>query len=79
MVSVKRWVKGKPKQAELPADEELPEVTFLVCAYNEQDVVEMKMQNIHQLDYPREKLQLRRKPRLGIHRRFGLYYISRIS
>lgn len=58
MVSVKRWVKGKPKQAELPADEELPEVTFLVCAYNEQDVVEMKMQNIHQLDYPREKLHV---------------------
>ena len=58
MVRVKRWLKGKPQPLELPADAELPEVTFLVCAYNEQDVVEWKMQNIRELDYPREKLHI---------------------
>jgi cellulose synthase/poly-beta-1,6-N-acetylglucosamine synthase-like glycosyltransferase len=51
-------VKGKPKQMELPEDSQLPDVAFMVCAYNEQDVVEMKMQNIHELDYPKEKLHV---------------------
>ncbi len=58
MVRVKRWLKGKPQPLEQPADAELPEVTFLVCAYNEQDVVEWKMQNIRELDYPRVKLHI---------------------
>lgn len=58
MVRVKRWVKGKPVRAELPADDALPEVTFMVCAFNEEDVVEMKMQNIHELDYPKGKLHI---------------------
>lgn len=58
LVLLKRMVKGKPKQMELPEDSQLPDVTFMVCAYNEQDVVEMKMQNIHELDYPKEKLHV---------------------
>lgn len=35
-----------------------PEVTLMVCAYNEEEVVEMKMNNTHQLDYPASKLHL---------------------
>lgn len=58
LVLLKRMVKGKPKQIELPEDSQLPDVAFMVCAYNEQDVVEMKMQNIHELDYPKEKLHV---------------------
>lgn len=58
LVLLKRMVKGKPKQMELPEDSQLPDVAFMVCAYNEQDVVEMKMQNIHELDYPKEKLHV---------------------
>ena len=58
LVLLKRMVKGKPKQIELPEDSQLPDVAFMVCAYNEQDVVEMKMQNIHDLDYPKEKLHV---------------------
>jgi cellulose synthase/poly-beta-1,6-N-acetylglucosamine synthase-like glycosyltransferase len=58
LVLAKRLIKGKPKQLELPADSELPDVAFMVCAFNEEDVVEMKMQNIHELDYPKEKLHI---------------------
>jgi cellulose synthase/poly-beta-1,6-N-acetylglucosamine synthase-like glycosyltransferase len=57
-VLVKRLVKGRPQQQPLPADGELPHVTFLVCAYNEQDVVDQKIENTRQLDYPADKLHL---------------------
>ncbi|MBO6188370.1 MAG: glycosyltransferase family 2 protein [Prevotella sp.] len=58
LVSVKRLVKGKSKTMDLPADETLPEVTFMVCAFNEEDVVAMKMQNISEMDYPSDKLHV---------------------
>jgi cellulose synthase/poly-beta-1,6-N-acetylglucosamine synthase-like glycosyltransferase len=58
LVLLKRLVKGKPQQMALPTDDQLPDVSFMVCAYNEQDVVEMKMQNIHELDYPKDKLHV---------------------
>ena len=32
IVKVKRFVKGKAVRPALPADEELPHVTFMVCA-----------------------------------------------
>ena len=37
-------------------DELLPPVTLMICAYNEEDVIAEKMENIRQIDYPREKL-----------------------
>lgn len=58
LVLIKRAVRGRAAKKVLPADESLPEVTFLVCAYNEQDIVEQKMTNIRQLDYPKEKLHV---------------------
>ena len=58
LVKLKRLFKGKPAPLTLPADEDLPHVTFLVCAYNEQDVVDMKMENTLQLDYPKNKLHI---------------------
>lgn len=58
LVKIKHIVGGSAKQATLPDDDQLPDVTFLVCAYNEQDVVDMKMQNTLQLDYPRQKLHV---------------------
>lgn len=59
LVKLKRIVMGKPKERALPTDDdELPDVTFLVCAYNEQDVVDMKMKDIYQLDYPKNKLHI---------------------
>lgn len=56
LLRVKRlFVKKEPPQ-ELPADDELPTVTLMICAYNERDIIEEKMQNIRQLRYPRERL-----------------------
>ena len=41
----------------LPLDPQLlPDVTLMVCAYNEADVIEEKMQNIRALNYPQDKL-----------------------
>ena len=58
LVKLKRLFKGKPAPLTLPADDDLPHVTFLICAYNEQDVVDMKMENTLQLDYPKNKLHI---------------------
>ena len=56
LVSIKRLIYGKPKKQELPTDDELPEVTLMICAYNEQDIIESKMENTHQIDYPKLKV-----------------------
>ena len=58
LILIKRLLKGKPQPMNLPNDSELPDVAFMVCAFNEEDVVEMKMQNIHELDYPKDKLHV---------------------
>ena len=58
LVAIKRLVRGRAVKNVLPPDEALPDVTFMVCAYNEQDVVAMKMDNTHQFDYPKDKLHI---------------------
>ena len=40
------------------SDDCLPEVTLMVCAYNEEDVIAEKMANTHLLYYPAERLHL---------------------
>jgi cellulose synthase/poly-beta-1,6-N-acetylglucosamine synthase-like glycosyltransferase len=42
----------------MPADDELPTMTLMICAYNEQDVVRDKMQNTRALDYPKDKFRV---------------------
>jgi len=37
---------------------ELPDVTLIVCAYNEDEVIEQKIQNSLAINYPKEKLQI---------------------
>lgn len=39
-------------------DSLLPAVTLMICAYNEEDIVEKKMENTHSLDYPKDKLKV---------------------
>ena len=57
LVLAKRlFTKAKP-QADIP-DECLPEVTLMVCAYNEEDIIKEKMDNTRQLDYPKDRLRL---------------------
>jgi cellulose synthase/poly-beta-1,6-N-acetylglucosamine synthase-like glycosyltransferase len=58
LVKLKRLFKGKAAPLAMPQEDSLPQVTFLVCAFNEQDVVEMKMENTRQLDYPKNKLHI---------------------
>ncbi|MFZ4725606.1 MAG: glycosyltransferase family 2 protein [Paludibacter sp.] len=44
------------KKMVILSDNELPEVTLLIAAYNEQDYVKAKVENTLQLNYPSEKL-----------------------
>lgn len=56
-VRIKRLLKARPAPT-LPEDSRLPDVTLLICAYNEEDVVGMKMENIRHTDYPKDKLHI---------------------
>ena len=57
ILRIKRLFSGKPAEPQLPADEsDYPDVTLMICAYNEQDIIHEKMENIRQLDYPKGKL-----------------------
>ena len=58
LVLVKRIFTPRQLQQPLPSDVDLPEVTLMICAYNEEDIVQMKMENTHQLSYPKEKLKV---------------------
>lgn len=49
----------KPVRRVLPAaDRDLPEVTLFITAFNEADIVDEKMANSLELDYPEEKLHI---------------------
>jgi cellulose synthase/poly-beta-1,6-N-acetylglucosamine synthase-like glycosyltransferase len=58
VIRLKRLFKGKPQLPEMPSDEELPTMTLMICAYNEQDIVAEKMQNTRALDYPQDKFRV---------------------
>lgn len=49
---------GKNKSTQVQADAELPHVTIIVAAYNEEGYIADKIQNTLSLDYPKEKLSL---------------------
>ena len=42
----------------MPADDALPPLTLFIAAYNEEDVVDEKMRNCLELDYPADKLRI---------------------
>ncbi len=46
----------KPIQFQELSDEDLPEVTHLIAAYNEQDLIEEKIINCYKIDYPKSKI-----------------------
>lgn len=49
----------KPVKRQLPErEEDLPEVTLFITAFNEEDVVDEKMKNSLTLDYPADKLKI---------------------
>ena len=58
IIRLKRFFRGNPREAVLPPDEELPDMTLLICAYNEEDVVAEKMKNTLAIDYPKDKFRI---------------------
>ena len=55
LLRIKRlFCKNNPEPV-LPTDEELPNVTLMICAFNEEDIIREKMENIRAIDYPKEK------------------------
>ena len=48
----------KPAPRPMPADDALPPLTLFIAAYNEEDVVDEKMRNCLELDYPADKLRI---------------------
>jgi len=56
MVTIKRCF--TKKQTKRLLEDELPEVTLLIPAYNEKDYVAQKMKNTMNLNYPKEKLNI---------------------
>lgn len=57
LVKVKEFFR-KPAHFPMPSDEELPELTLFIAAYNEEDVVNEKMKNCLALNYPAGKLKI---------------------
>jgi cellulose synthase/poly-beta-1,6-N-acetylglucosamine synthase-like glycosyltransferase len=49
---------GRRRQVARLDDMDLPTVSLLVAAYNEESVIEQRLQNALSLDYPREKLDI---------------------
>ena len=58
IIRLKRLFKGPRQLPEMPAEKELPTMTLMICAYNEQDIVAEKMQNTLALDYPKDKFRV---------------------
>lgn len=57
ILKIKRLFSSNSTEPSLPSNEQqLPPVTLMICAYNEQDIIEEKMANIAQLNYPQDKL-----------------------
>ena len=57
LVFVKRLATKAKPLADI-TDDRLPEVTLMVCAYNEEDIIAEKMDNTRHLDYPSDRLHL---------------------
>ena len=55
LLKVKQLLFGKEEKPTLPEDQQLPDVTLMICAYNEEEVIREKMENIREIDYPKEK------------------------
>ena len=58
IIRLKRLFWGKPQKTAPPSDDELPTMTLMICAYNEEDVVAEKMANTLAIDYPRDKFRI---------------------
>ena len=58
IIRLKRLIRGRQQLPEMPKDDDLPTMTLMICAYNEQDIVAEKMENTRTLDYPKDKFRV---------------------
>lgn len=58
LVKLKRVFGYRIFSPAIPPDNLLPEVTLLICAYNEEDIIKDKIKNCRNLNYPNKKLTL---------------------
>lgn len=52
------FLRGKWDRATYASDDELPSVTLIISAYNEEEVLERKLENAVALDYPKDRLEI---------------------
>lgn len=55
LVKIKELISANIKSKE---EDSLPEVTLLIAAYNEEDIIDEKMENCLQIKYPEDKLKI---------------------
>lgn len=51
-------LRSAPKRATYESEEALPPVTLIISAYNEEEVLERKLENAVALDYPKDRLEI---------------------
>jgi cellulose synthase/poly-beta-1,6-N-acetylglucosamine synthase-like glycosyltransferase len=50
-------VQGRSRRTETPAAHDLPAISLIIPAHNEERVLPQKMENLRRLDFPRERMQ----------------------
>ena len=59
ILKIKHLLFGESTEPTLPDDEkQYPEVTLMICAYNEEYIIREKMENIRSLNYPKDKIDI---------------------
>lgn len=58
LITILSKLKRRREPLPLLSDDDLPELTLLVAAYNEEQVIEAKIKNSLALNYPQEKLKI---------------------
>ncbi len=51
-------LRGRRPVIDAPAETDLPSVTLLIAAYNEEDVIDQKLRDSIELDYPADRLRI---------------------
>jgi poly-beta-1,6-N-acetyl-D-glucosamine synthase len=58
VIAILSKLKGRPKTPAVQHESQLPEVTILIAAYNEEQFIADKIRNTIALDYPKDKLSI---------------------
>lgn len=58
LLAVLAWIRSGRPTASYESDDALPGVTLIISAYNEEEVLERKLENAVALDYPKDRLEI---------------------